>query len=124
MEHIRFSFKCYVLRKSSDGFTGLIEGDYIIKFRDSKHKHLFDEGDNLLITLENTAEQSREEVKKRYSIIYVVVHSFLSNGFLFRDYVEKKSFFWSNRGMITHKKFEDSDIFNEGDILKMIIRKA
>ena len=127
METISFNFFCKVVRKTDDGFTALLDvlGDsYLIKFRDTKYRYFFDSGDTLKITMENVAEASREEARVGYAIIYVVIHVFLSNGFLFRDTSAKGGFFWANRGILTHKKFEKDNLgFEEDNILKIVIKK-
>lgn len=123
MEHIRFNFQCRVIRKTVDGFIALLKDEYVIKFRDTKYHYFFEEGDLLEITAENTENNSDDEVKEDYAIIYVILHSFLSNGFLFRDIGVKKGFYWTNRGMLTHKRFEGDDIFSDSDIIKIVIKK-
>ena len=123
MEHIRFEFFCRVVRKTIDGFIALLDDGYAVKFRDAKYHYFFEENDLLSISVENTEKNSNDEVKEDYAIIYAVLHSFLSNGFLFRDIGVKKGF-WNSRGILTHKKWEKEDLFEEGDILKIIIKKA
>lgn len=123
MEHIRFSFHCRVVKKTIDGFIAILEDGYIVKFIDTKYHYFFEYGDLLDITVENIDINSNDEVKENYAIIYVILHSFLSNGFLFRDIEVKKGWFWSSRGMITHKKWEKDDVFEEGMFLKIIIKK-
>lgn len=123
MEHIQFSFSCKVIRKTIDGFTAILPDEYLIKYRDTKYHYFFDIGDTLSITIENVTEIRNDEVKEDYAIIYVILHSFMSNGFLFRDIGDKRGFFWASRGMITHKVFEKNDYWEEDNLLKIIIKK-
>ena len=123
MEHIKFNFKCQIARLTDDGWTAILEDDYLVKFRDSKCHYLFNVSDVVDISIENISEAGKEEIKDRYAIIYVKLVSFISNGIMFKEINSSKSFFWTKRGMITHKRWEDDDIFKEGDILKIIIKK-
>lgn len=123
MEQVRLNFKCKIIRKALDGFTAVLPDEYVIKFRDANCHYSFDEDDELEITIENIEKNSNDEVREKYAIIYVVLHAFLSNGFLFRD-IGQKGFFWTHRGMLTHKAFEKNDYWEDGSLLKIIMKKV
>lgn len=123
MEIIKLIFQARIIRSSSDSFSAILSDNYLIKFKDSKLRHYFNVNDLVNISIENSETIGREEVRLNHMIIYCILNSFLSNGFMFRDTEKQRSFFWTNRGLITHKKFETDDYFEENDILKIVIRK-
>ena len=121
MEVTTLNFSCNVIQADVDGFTAE-EGDYIIKFRDSKLKHSFQKKDRLNIHIENVSNLGNEETKPGYSVVYGILCNYLPNGFLFKD-DKPNGLFWSTRGMLTHRKFEDNEYFEKEEKIRIIISK-
>ena len=123
MEQIKFNFNCRILRIVDDGFIAL-DKEYLIKFQDNKHKHFFNADDEVFIGLENVDEPRDDELKEGYSVIYCQLKNYLSNGIQFLDIKEqKKGFFWNYRGVLTHRIFENNDLWEKNSILRIMIRK-
>ena len=126
MEQIfKFSFKCRIIRVFNNGFTAVLDNGYIIKFQDKKYRPMFHAGDDILVTLENVSEPGQEYARSKYLVIYCILKNYLPNGIQFVNFNEQKQgFFWNYRGLITHKLFEESDIWEKDTLLRIMIKKA
>lgn len=122
MEKLVFQFNCRVIRIASDGINLENEG-YLIKFRDNRKQHLFSIGDNLSFTIENVEKARDEVITPEKSIIYCIISSFISNGFLFMDVNQEHGFFWNVRGMLSHKRFETDTLFGHNSLIRISISK-
>lgn len=124
MEHILIRFNCTITRIFPDGFNAVLEDGYVIKYRDNKILCPFKADDNIDISIEN-AEKSGNDLIDNNILIYVVVSSFISNGFLFKDAREKTGFFWrETRGLLTFRMFEKDNIYKKDDLLRIQISKS
>lgn len=126
MERILLKFSAQITRTFPDGFNAVLEDkEYIIKYRDTKIVCPFKINDNLDILIENAEKAGNDIIDERGIMIYVVISSFISNGFLFKDIRESSGFFWRNvRGLLTFRMFEKSDIYQKDDILRISITKT
>lgn len=121
MEYIKLEFSARILRILPDGFNAILEDGYLMKFRDSQAQHNFEANDRIIFTIGNINKDEGEEIFNKHSVIYGIITSFISNGFLFKSVNEKSKFFWSTRGMITHKRFEKDDLFEHNSLVKIEI---
>lgn len=126
MEQIfKFSFKCRIIRVFDTGFTAIFEDGYLVKFQDKKYKYIFFNDDNIIVTIENTDELRQEYIKSGYSVIYVILKNYLPNGIQFINFnKQKQGFFWDYRGFITHKIFEDSDLWEKDTLLRIMMKRV
>ena len=126
MKIFKFSFKCRIIRIFDNGFTAILdENEYIIKFQDKKYRPLFYVGDEILVTIENGSEPGQEYTRQKYMVIYCTLKNYLPNGIQFVNFNEQKhGFFWTYRGFITHKMFEDSDIWEKDTLLRIMIKRV
>lgn len=122
MESVRVQFSAQIIRIEPEGFTAEDKG-YLIKFRD-KSAHYFSLGDNITFLIENVPESGRNEATKKFSILYVTLNSYITNGFLFRDSGKPRGFLFSSiRGMLTHKFFENQSPWEKESLLKIILKR-
>lgn len=123
MQKFKIEFKCRINRMTQDGFSALENDTYLIRFQDSKHAHIFNDGDTIIISLENTDEPKQETTRNGYSVIYCTLKNHLSNGFQFSDVNSNNGFFWSYRGIITYKLFENTEIWETGTLIRIMIKR-
>jgi len=123
-DKVVLQFKCKIHRLIDNGFTSLDEKEYLIRFEDKNLHHPFNKDDNILITIENVENVQKEIVADGYLVIFCILKSFLSNGFLFIGANSKnEGFFWTYRGMITHRLFAVNDYFEKNSLLRIMIKK-
>lgn len=123
-QKLKLEFKIKIKRVLDDGFTGLQE-DYMIRFQDKKLKHRFVPSSELVIYIETAdkIEVRPDFVSEGYSVFYVVINNFLSNGIQFSDINQEKGFFWNYRGIITNKYFESNDGWEKGTIIRIMLKQ-
>lgn len=118
MENFKFDFSAKIVLVNKEGFAATLKDNYLIKFKDKK-RHFFDVTNIINISIENS-EIGNDEINQEYSIIYVRLSSYITNGIVFED-IMRKSFF--SRGMLTHKWMESNEGWQIGSILKITILK-
>lgn len=119
---MKLEFSAKILRTLPDGFNAILEDGYLIKFRDSQARHDFQANDKITFIIENADKDEGEKIFNNHSVIYGIITSFISNGFLFKSISEKSKFFWNTRGMLTHKRFERDDYFEHNSLIKIEIK--
>ena len=123
MEKVSFQTICKIIRKTEKGFSAL-EGEYLIKFEDSKYVHFFKVGDDIEINMGNVSEGKEDTIREGYSLFYIQIKNYTANGINFMSVGEKPStFFWSFRGFLTNEVFEDIEPYPLDSILKITMRK-
>lgn len=123
MEKLTFQSQCKIIRKTEHGFTAL-EKEYLIKFEDSKYTHYFKVGDLIQIEMENVSEAREDIIRDGYSVFYIQIKNYTSNGISFNDVGSvPATFFWSFRGFITNEIFEEVEPYELESILKITFRK-
>ena|SRR3990167_10164972 len=122
MEKNIHSFECRVIRVTEEGLSAL-DNEYLVKFHDSRIKHHFSIGDIVHFSIENIDEIGEDICRRGYSVIYITLKNHLPNGFSFIDFTPEKSFFWSQRGILTHRFFENNDGWEKGTKLRISLKK-
>jgi len=103
----------------------------LFKVVDKKLPKAYSIGENIELTIEYVTRDkfSEDFITTNQSILYLTIHEFMPRGFFTKEYIPKENVFkriamYQSRGYIVFPDYENGDVFEMGDILKVTISKV